>query len=1150
MLDAYLREKPEAWLTKKAYSPIRVDEEECYISGETMYIPVKNWFDHTNMNEVRLEYTVNGETQKVSIAQSIEPHKEGIIKVGGISGSPDSVNLKFYTSDGLMADEYQVDLNKASYSFTPPSDVTPTIADTTEAVTVSGDEFSVAFGKETGLIEKAEFGGKTMITGGPYLHVTGMSLGDWTPDEEEGIQVTEEDNCAVATMKGSYANGQGVEFTVRISGNGILATDYKLTTEPKTTSGLSEVGVSYDIPFDMESVSWLRDGLYSAYPEDHIGRNEGTALKVRKNSDTDPDRYGVTPSWPWKDDMMNYFVWATDDPCNGIATNDFRSMRENVYYYNVNYGTEENAPRISVESEKASVSARVDLSYDYGYIDDRDPRVKYDENWAPYDSGSDYAGTETYSTALGASCELSFEGTGIRFIGSKQANVGKVKIYIDGEFKEEVDTFNELGGGDLKQTEIYRIENLAKGTHKIKLETSGGHANCIVVDAFEILGNENVTKKVVSKLVIDNQWYYPNLGWGNYTGRSGTLAKDKTGTATIRLTDKTNMGKASEASLSRVRVSEAEEGTLKVDYDLRNADDGMEVSLQWYKVRVGDPDSKRQAIEGATKAALSTDGQEGNRISCVVSLKQGDVEMASAASNSVQVGDCRYHDIVKDSNEFVFEGTIQTDSNKSHTQNAFGKTVTYLMADQASVTYTFTGSGIRWLGAKENNQGIASVFIDGGSSPEKIDLYGTTGTGNQVNEILYEKTWGEVGEHTIKILRTGDKNGSSSGAYVSLDAFIVTNEPVQVTGVNLNAGELRLAKGGSGRLTAAVLPVDAANRAVTFTSNNARVATVDEEGTVTAVGAGEAVITATTAEGRFTAVCIVKVSEAPVGVTGVTLDAEELNLKEGERGWLTATVLPKNTESQDVMFTTSDGAVATVNAEGEVTAEGTGEAVITVTTVEGGFTAACTVKVAANPQSPVTEEDLEKAQADAAQAKAAEAAAKDALNKANQKVAEAQKAAAEAEKLAEEKAKAIAENQKATEQQRQEAQAAQKELETTRAALAKAQAEAKKAQNQLEKLNFQAKKMTLSKVAGTKKKTAKATWKKVSGATGYQIQYALKSNFKGKKTVTVKGGKKTSGTIKKLKSGKKYYVRVRAYKKIGSQNAYTKFSSTKSVKVK
>ena len=68
--------------------------------------------------------------------------------------------------------------------------------------------------------------------------------------------------------------GQGVQFVLTISGNGIIKTDYTLTTAPATTTRLSEVGISYDIPSDMESVSWLRDGLYSAYPEDHIGRKK------------------------------------------------------------------------------------------------------------------------------------------------------------------------------------------------------------------------------------------------------------------------------------------------------------------------------------------------------------------------------------------------------------------------------------------------------------------------------------------------------------------------------------------------------------------------------------------------------------------------------------------------------------------------------------------------------------------------------------------------------------------------------------------------------------------------------------------------------------------------------------------------------------
>lgn len=79
---------------------------------------------------------------------------------------------------------------------------------------------------------------------------------------------------------------------------------------------------------------------------------------------------------------------------------------------------------------------------------------------------------------------------------------------------------------------------------------------------------------------------------------------------------------------------------------------------------------------------------------------------------------------------------------------------------------------------------------------------------------------------------------------------------------------------------------------------------------------------------------------------------------------------------------------------------------------------------------------------------------------------------------------------------------------------------------------------------------AKITWKKVEGAEGYVIQYAQKANFKGAKTVTVKKGTAVSRIIKKLTSGKTYYVRVKAYKTTAGEKIYTLTSAKKRVRVK
>ncbi|MFQ9515076.1 MAG: fibronectin type III domain-containing protein [Eubacterium sp.] len=88
-------------------------------------------------------------------------------------------------------------------------------------------------------------------------------------------------------------------------------------------------------------------------------------------------------------------------------------------------------------------------------------------------------------------------------------------------------------------------------------------------------------------------------------------------------------------------------------------------------------------------------------------------------------------------------------------------------------------------------------------------------------------------------------------------------------------------------------------------------------------------------------------------------------------------------------------------------------------------------------------------------------------------------------------------------------------------------------------------KVSLKSVKAAKGGKVKVTYKKVTGAAGYQIQYSLKKNMKAAKSKTTK---KATYTIKKLKKGKKYYVRVRAYNK--GKKAYGDWSKKKSVKVK
>ena len=168
---------------------------------------------------------------------------------------------------------------------------------------------------------------------------------------------------------------------------------------------------------------------------------------------------------------------------------------------------------------------------------------------------------------------------------------------------------------------------------------------------------------------------------------------------------------------------------------------------------------------------------------------------------------------------------------------------------------------------------------------------------------------------------------------------------VSVTGVTLNKTSTSIQVGGTETLTATVSPKDAANKKVTWKSSNAAVASVDANGKVTGVKAGEATITVTTEDGGKTATCKVTVSDKEIKVTGVKLNKSETSLLVGGNETLTATVLPEDATNQNVTWKSDKPEIATVDANGKVTAVKVGEATITVTTEDGGKTATCKVTV-------------------------------------------------------------------------------------------------------------------------------------------------------------------------------------------------------------
>ena len=155
-------------------------------------------------------------------------------------------------------------------------------------------------------------------------------------------------------------------------------------------------------------------------------------------------------------------------------------------------------------------------------------------------------------------------------------------------------------------------------------------------------------------------------------------------------------------------------------------------------------------------------------------------------------------------------------------------------------------------------------------------------------------------------------------------------EYVAVTGVKLSQKALTLKIGTSLKLVANVEPANATNKAVTWSSDNAAVASVSDAGLVEAKTEGTANITVTTQEGDHKASCLVTVTAEDVVLTGLTVSPSETRLKVGGEATLSVTYEPAGATQREVTWSTSDAAIVTVDEHGKVKAIAVGEATITV----------------------------------------------------------------------------------------------------------------------------------------------------------------------------------------------------------------------------
>ncbi len=165
-------------------------------------------------------------------------------------------------------------------------------------------------------------------------------------------------------------------------------------------------------------------------------------------------------------------------------------------------------------------------------------------------------------------------------------------------------------------------------------------------------------------------------------------------------------------------------------------------------------------------------------------------------------------------------------------------------------------------------------------------------------------------------------------------------EPTSST-VTLNKSSIGLYKGGSETLSAST---DLDGVGVIWTSSDPKIAIVDSNGKVTAISEGIVLITATAMDNSDAkSVCTVTVSLKKV--TAISLSQISKTMKVGDSSALTATIAPTDAEDKRVTWASSNPSVVSVTTSGAIQALSKGTAIITATSVDGSYSASCTIKV-------------------------------------------------------------------------------------------------------------------------------------------------------------------------------------------------------------
>ena len=296
ILDAFGREKPEAYLTKKAFSPLRVSN--LLRDGENVQLQAENRFDHTNLSEGTVcALSASGETLgEYPLTADIKPHETGVLYLPQVPGIADRLEFRF---GGFPVE-------------------------TCALPTKTEHAAEEAQGREIPLCARAV--GATLVLQSAAGTARLRFFSGKYAGHEAKVRVLQADAKGVTALLHAE-HGKAYCLHLRNASGTVEAS--VIPASPAACFGTLRAELM--LPAPPARITRKKQALYGVYPLSHIDRPIGEARRLPAHAV--PERYEKAPAWDWAQDTANFFLYKAGEPHNRTATRDFRCRRDRIEWF-------------------------------------------------------------------------------------------------------------------------------------------------------------------------------------------------------------------------------------------------------------------------------------------------------------------------------------------------------------------------------------------------------------------------------------------------------------------------------------------------------------------------------------------------------------------------------------------------------------------------------------------------------------------------------------------------------------------------------------------------------------------------------------------------------------------------------------------------